>query len=173
MRFEKKTILLPERIQKCIFVAEMHLNWKRDMHLIDPCGTVFTTSAHTTTRTTALCCWLPAMPFRATLRQLQWSGLHMLTGDDVMGWGSRSSKALKRGGGGRIVHLLDFLGSIAKFVDVSMAPVGLKLAAGSTMFALLHWDFANQQWVACTDSFGRDSEIGGGGQGNAGDGGGA
>jgi len=108
------------------------------------------------------------MPFRATLRRMQWSELHMLTGDTEMGCGSRSANAHKRGSGGSFVWLQDFLGSLAKCVDVSIAPVGFKLAAGSSMFALLHWDYQNVQWVACTDSFGRDVRIGGEGEGSGG-----
>ena len=89
------------------------------------------------------------MPFHTTLLNLQWSHMHWITGDCEMGVGSRWKDSDKRGSGGCTVLLSDLLMSLDKCVDLTAAPEGFRLAAGTSMFVLMQWDYTTLAWVLC------------------------
>jgi len=75
--------------------------------------------------------------------------MHWITGDCEMGVGTRLTDTDKRGPGGCSVLLSDLVLSLAKCVDMTAAPEGFRLAAGTSMFVLLQWDFSTLMWVLC------------------------
>jgi len=87
------------------------------------------------------------MPFDQAFRHLQWSPMHMLTGDCEPGLGSRLNDACKRGSGGSTVLLSNLLCSLVKLVDFNAVPVGFRVAAGTRMWVMLEWDYATAHWV--------------------------
>ena len=112
------------------------------------------------------CAHLRSMPFHNTLLNLQWSKMHWISSDGEMRNALPLKDSDKRGPDGCTVLLSDLLMSLVKCVDVTAAPEGFRLAAGTSIFVMLHWDYSTLQWVLCkprTQQYLGDEEGMGGG----------